>query len=155
MFLMARGAVSWSSRIQSIISLSSTEVEYIAASHATQEAYWLWELLKELGHEQVPTWLLCDNQSALALIWNLGNHPRIKYIALRYHFFQDAVANGHLKLEYCQTEEMTADLMTKSLGRVKYKQFIQKLGMVICVKGVTLRATPELWPTCPHNPSCF
>ena len=133
---MAGGAVSWSSRIQSVVALSSTEAEYIAASCATQEAYWLRELLKELGHEQkAPTQLLCDNQGALALSKNPSNHSQTKHIALRFHHIREVVAKGDIKVEYCPMEEMTADLMTKSLGRIKHKHFVQKLGMTIHLSG--------------------
>ena len=133
---MAGGAISWSSRIQSVVALSSTEAEYIAASRATQEAYWLRELLKELGHEQkTPTHLLCDNQGALALSKNPGNHSQTKHIVLRFHHIQEAVTKGDIKVEYCPTEEMTADLMTKSLGRIKHEHFVQKLGMTIHSSG--------------------
>lgn len=135
-FLMAGGAVSWSSKIQSAVTLSSTEAEYIAASRATQEAYWLCKLLKELGHEQKsPTQLLCDNQGALALIKNPRNHSRTKHIAFRYHHIREAAENGDIKIEYCPTEEMTANLMTKSLGRIKHERFVRKLGMDIRSSG--------------------
>jgi hypothetical protein len=127
---MGGAAISWSSKIQSTPALSSTEAEYIAVSRATQEAIWLRQLLEELGHKQtVPTELQCDNQGALALIRNPGNHPRTKHIAIRYHYIREAVVSGQLQVRYCPTNEMAADIMTKSLGRVKHEQFMLRLGM--------------------------
>jgi hypothetical protein len=82
-----------------------------------------------------PTQLLCDNQGALALIQNPGNHSHTKHIALRFHHVREAVAKGDIKVDYCPMEEMMADLLTKSLGHINHEHFVQKLGMAIRLSG--------------------
>jgi hypothetical protein len=129
-FLMAGAAVSWSSKLQSTPALSSTEAEYVAAARTTQEALWLQALLGELGFTQSsPTQLLCDNQGALALARNPVNHPRTRHIELRFHMIRKAVSRKLVALEYCPTEDMTADIFTKGLGSIKHYRFIRMLGM--------------------------
>jgi hypothetical protein len=129
-FLMAGAAISWSSKLQSTPALSSTEAEYVAGSRAAQEAIWLRSLLEELGFsESEPTHLLCDNQGALALARNPVNHPRTRHIQLRFHFIRKAVARKQIFLEYCPTDEMVADVLTKGLGTIKHYKFIRMLGM--------------------------
>ncbi len=112
-FLIDSGAVSWSSRKQEIITLSTAEAEYVAATHAAKEAIWLRKLLGELfPHFLTQTPLYCNNQAALKLATNNNYHARTKYIDLRFHFVQQIVASGALKLLYCPTEDMVADILT-------------------------------------------
>ena len=82
-FKMSGAAVSWSSKLQSSPALSLTEAEYMATTCAAQEAIWLHQLLEQLGHQQTqPTTFLGDNQGAIALTKNPGDHPQIKHIQL-------------------------------------------------------------------------
>ena len=82
-FLMCGTAVSWSSKLQTSPALSSTEAEYMACTRAAQEAIWLRQLLEQLGFRQTsPTSLLGDNQGAIALAKNPGDHPCTKHIQL-------------------------------------------------------------------------
>ena len=82
-FKMSGDAVSWSSKLQTSPALSSTEAEYMATTRAAQEAIWLCQLLEQLGHQQTqPTTLLGDNQGAIALAKNPGDHPQTEHIQL-------------------------------------------------------------------------
>lgn len=131
-FILAGAAVSWSSKLQVSVALSSTEAEYMATARATQEALWLRMLLSELGQQEpspIPMLLCADNQGAIALAKNPGDHPRTKHIAIRYHFTRDAVKHGAIQLQYCPTDEMTADIMTKALGKVKHNLFSSMMGV--------------------------
>jgi hypothetical protein len=144
-FLMTGAAISWSSKLQSTPALSSTEAEYIAGARATQEALWLRALLGELGFIQLaPTRLLCDNQGALALARNPVNHPRTRHIELRFHMIRKAVSRKLVTLEYCPTEDMTADILTKGLGSIKHYKFIRMLGMESRSSGSVRIATDPL-----------
>jgi len=129
-FLIDGGAVSWSSKRQEIISLSTTESEYVAATHGVKEALWLRSLLLEVfGPFKDVTVLLCDNQSAIALACDHQYHTRTKHINVRYHFIHWVVDQGVVRLVYCPTEDMVADMLTKALPSPKVKHFAAGLGL--------------------------
>ena len=129
-FLLAGGAVSWSSKKQSSVALSSTEAEYIAGAHAAKEVVWLRRLLSELGlTSDNSTTLLMDNQSAMTIARNPEFHDRTKHIEVRYHFLRVKVENGELELEYVPTGEQVADILTKGLGREKHLKFSEGMGI--------------------------
>ncbi len=87
MFKLGGGAISWSSKKQAAITLSSTEAEYITRAYAAKEAVWLRQLLTELRQDMSsPTILRIDNQSAITITWNPEFHDRTKHIDIRYHF---------------------------------------------------------------------
>ena len=83
---MGTGAISWSSRLQSIVALSTTEAEYVSAVSAAQEILWLRSLFKEMGYDiKQPTTLCVDNQSALQVMKNPEHHGRMKHLDLRFY----------------------------------------------------------------------
>jgi hypothetical protein len=128
--LMCKAAISWSSKLQSAPALSSTEAEYMAMTRAAQEAIWLRQLLKQLGFKQdSPTKLQGDNQGAIALAKNPGDHPHSKHIQLVYHFICFSITEGLIELDYVPTHLMTADGLTKSLVHTKHETFIKLMGM--------------------------
>uniref|UniRef100_A0A2N9HLU0 Uncharacterized protein n=1 Tax=Fagus sylvatica TaxID=28930 RepID=A0A2N9HLU0_FAGSY len=88
-FTLAGGAVSWVSKLQSIVATSTTEAEYVAATQASKEAIWLQMLLEELGHKQEKIALFCDSQSALHLAKNPAFHSKTKHIRVQYHFVRE------------------------------------------------------------------
>ena len=129
-FLIDGGAVSWSSRKQELITLSTTEAEYVTLTHATKESIWLHNFIGEVFSPLVePTTLHCDNQSAIAIATNGNFHARTKHIDIRYHFIRFVIKNGSLKLVYCPTDDMTADSLTKALPIPKAKHFATSLGL--------------------------
>ena len=132
-FLIDGGAVSWSSKRQEVISLSTTESEYVAATHGVKEALWLRSLLSEVfGPAKDATTMLCDNQSAIALARDHQYHTRTKHIDVRYHFIRWVIERGEVRLVYCPTEDMVADVLTKALPSPKVKHFAANLGL--CAK---------------------
>jgi hypothetical protein len=123
--------ISWQSRKQSSISLSTVEAEYIAACSANCEAIWLRKLLIGLFDlEMEATTILCDNQSCIKMTENPVFHDRSKHIEIRYHYICDMVQRGALKLLYVSTDEQVVDVLTKPLSRVKFEHFRDKLGIV-------------------------
>jgi hypothetical protein len=121
-FLLNGAAISWKSQLQKSVALSSTEAEYMGICEGSREAVNLRRLLTELHMEQtVPTPLLEDNQSCIALIKHSGiTHQRTKHIDIRYHFIRELVSTGEVAVEFCPTEEMAADVLTKPLAREKH-----------------------------------
>ena len=115
-FKIAGGPVSWQSRMQTSVALSSMESEYMAASAAAQEAIWLNRLLEEMGfRSKKPIILYEDNKAAILFSDHPGDHRRSKHIDTRKYFLRDAVINGEIKLEYINTTEQLADGLTKAL----------------------------------------
>lgn len=130
---MGTGAVSWSSKKQSIIALSSTEAEYVAASIAGQEVVWMRQLLQELHFnldEASPLIMHMDNQSAIAVVNNPEHHGRMKQVDVRHHWIRQFVRKKQLKVYYVPTQDMTADIFTKALPRVLVERHRHALGLM-------------------------
>ena len=131
-FTLNGGAVSWSSKKQSVVALSSTEAEYIGVTHAAKEAIWLRHLLSELYSPRVldfPMTIYCDNRSAIELVKNATFHSRTKHIAIRYHYIREAFNDGIIILTHRGTDDMPADMFTKALVRVKLTKFAKSVGV--------------------------
>ena len=127
---MGSAMISWSSRKQSSVALSTAEAEYISASDAGKEAIWLRKLLGGLFDGVLETTVIqCDNQSCVKLSENPVFHDRSKHIEMRYHYLRDMVHKGAIRLQYIPTEEQIADIFTKPLTAVKFVYFRDKLGM--------------------------
>jgi hypothetical protein len=104
-----------------VVALSSYKAEYIAASTALTQALWLARLLGDLlGRDTEELELRVDSKSALALAKNPVFHERSKHIHIKYHFIQSYLDEGSIKVSYINTQDQLADLLTKSLGRVKF-----------------------------------
>ena len=117
--------VSWKSRKQPVVALSSCESEYIALSAAVQEGLYLTQLINDIkvGINQNSILIFEDNQGTIALSKNPVNRSRAKHIDIKYHFIRDEVNKGKVVLEYCPTGEMVADVMTKPTTRCKMEKF--------------------------------
>ncbi|CAM9467817.1 unnamed protein product, partial [Phaeothamnion confervicola] len=116
----AGGPISWNSRLQTTVALSSTEAEYMAACAAAQEAIHLRQLLKDLHQQQRrATTIYEDNQGCIALGNNPVFHRRTKHIDIRYHFVRERIASKEIALTYIPTGEQLADMMTKNLNGLK------------------------------------
>ena len=130
LFLMAGGPVSWLSKKQAIVALSTSEAEYVAVSTATQEAVWLRRLLLDLKSPlDCPTVIMEDNQGAIAIARNPIVQTRTKHIDIKYHYVREAVQDGVISLQYCPTNDMIADLLTKGLSKEKFERFRRAMGM--------------------------
>jgi hypothetical protein len=126
--LIGKCVVSWLSKKQSTVSLSSAEAEYMAISAATQEILWIRQLLNEITFIQnQPTLLYIDNQAAIAISENDTHHSRTKHIDIRHHFIRDAIKDNTVKVKWINSQNQLADILTKGLGKLRFnylKQFI-------------------------------
>ena len=114
LFMMSGAAVSWKSRKQTCVALSTAEAEYVALAGAIQEATWMRQLLDDLHNGQVePTVILEDNQSAICIAQNPQYHSKTKHIDIKYHYVREKVSDSTVELRYCPTSEMIADVLTK------------------------------------------
>lgn len=130
LFLMAGGPISWLSKKQAVIALSTSEAEYVSVSAATQEAVWLRRLLADI--QAVPeglTIIMEDNQGAIGIAKNPIQHARTKHIDIRYHYVREALQEGVISLSYCPTDKMIADLLTKGLPRGRFEILRKAMGM--------------------------
>ncbi|KAJ9527699.1 hypothetical protein QJQ45_025973 [Haematococcus lacustris] len=118
-FTLHGAAISWSSRLQPTVAMSTAEAEYMAASGAVKEAVWLRKLMQDLGLPGTCVNLMCDNQAALQLLNNPMASARSKHISVHHHFARERAARGEVMFTYCSTSEMVADVMTKPLAAVK------------------------------------
>ena len=121
-FNIGSGPISWSSKKQPTVSLSSTEAEYKALCSATCEAIWLRRILEDVGETQnAPTVISCDNQSTIKLANNPIYHARTKHIETQHHFVREKLQSKEIDLSYCNTNENVADIFTKPLGKAKFE----------------------------------
>ncbi|KAK2417383.1 putative mitochondrial protein [Trifolium repens] len=130
-FRFRNSPISWSSKKQSIVALSSCEAEYVAAAQPACQAVWLESLLDELKINYVkPVRLNVDNKSAISLARNPIAHGRSKHIETKYHFLRDQVSKEKLTVEHCSTNVQIVDILTKPLKADRFKELRKLVGIV-------------------------
>lgn len=108
----------------------STYEAYIAVTAAACQGLWLNQLISELrGEAEEALKLLVDNNLAIIISKNPVHHNRTKHIDIRYHFIRQCVQEKKIALEHVRTEDQLADILTKSLGRLKFVEMRQRLGV--------------------------
>lgn len=129
-FLKNGGAISWNSKRQPTVALSSAEAEYMAASAAAQEALWLQKVELDCEKSCHTTNIFSDSNSAIDLATTTGYKARTKHIDIRHHFIRQLVQHKKISLDHIGTEDMVADVLTKSLGKEKHNFCSKGLGMI-------------------------
>lgn len=128
-FTLSGCVISWETKKQKTVALSSSEAEYMALTEACKESLYLRNLQFEITNKKYTIELYNDNQSALKLTVNPIFHKRTKHIDIRYHFCRDCVNNNIVNVKYLPSAEMPADLLTKSLCSNKHYYLLDKLGV--------------------------
>jgi hypothetical protein len=129
-FILADALISWRSKLQTSVALSSTEAEYMACCFATREAVWLRRLLKEAGLQvQAPTILHEDNSGCVSLAGNWRADQRTKHIDVQYHYVREQVEAKTVQLKRVATNKMIADALTKPTPRPKFVWCREHFGM--------------------------
>ncbi|CAI7772245.1 unnamed protein product [Closterium sp. NIES-54] len=123
-------AISWQSKRQPMVALTTTESEYISLCLCIQEGVWLKRLFGEFGHELAGgVSVFVDNQSAIALAQNACLHGRTKHMHVRWHFIREMVASGEVILQWCPTNHQVADILTKLLPFERHGVCMSLMGM--------------------------
>ena len=129
-FSMGSGVISWFSRKQSCVALSTNEAEYVAAYSTSYEVVWIRKLLSDLFDLQLDaTCIYCNNQSCVKLSENPVFHDKSKHIEIKFHYIKDMVERGAVKLKYVEMEKKIVNGLTKPLAKVKFEYFIE----ILCV----------------------
>ncbi|CAI7821239.1 unnamed protein product [Closterium sp. NIES-53] len=129
-YCLNAAAISWQSKRQPVVALSTTESEYISLCQCIQEGVWLKRLFGEFGHELAggaPVFV--DNQSAIALAQNACLHGHTKHMQVRWHFIREMVASGEVILRWCPTNCQAADILTKPLPFERHGVCMSLIGM--------------------------
>jgi len=141
-FFLSGGAVTWTSKKQPTVALSSVEAEYMAITSAAKHAKWMQKLFDELGlqysgaisfrsdkNSLLP--LRSDSQGAIAMANNPVHHQRTKHIDIQHHFIRECIENGNIEVAYTPTEDMIADVFTKGLTFELHSKHSNALGLII------------------------
>jgi hypothetical protein len=114
--------VSWASKKQNSVALSTAKAEYIAAGHCCAQLLWMRQTLRYYGYKLTKVPLLCDNESVIRMADNPVEHSHTKHIAIRYHFLRDHQQKGDIEIAYINTKEQLADIFTKPLDEQTFNK---------------------------------
>ena len=128
-FFVGNNLVSWHSKKQNCVSLSTAQAEYIAAGSCCTQLLWMKQMLSDYGFKQGMLSLFCDNTSAINISKNPVLHSRTKHIEIRYHFIRNLVEEKLLELSFIPTEQQLADLFTKPLDNARFTSLRQAIGV--------------------------
>jgi hypothetical protein len=127
---LGRSLVSWSSKKQNSVALSTAEAEYISAGSCCAQLLWMKATLSDYGikYKNVP--LLCDNESAIKMTQNPVQHTRTKHIDVRHHFIRDHQQKGDISIQGIGTEDQLADIFTKPLDETRFCMLRNELNIL-------------------------
>ncbi|KAG5716206.1 hypothetical protein E4T56_gene10740 [Termitomyces sp. T112] len=129
--LVTSGTVSWMSKLQTIVALSSMEAEFVAASETGHELCWLRNFLADIGMPQsIPLMLNLDNQSAILVSKQPEHMGCLKHLDQHWFWLQQAIYNSKIRLIYIPSSNMAADLLTKTLKHNAVDKLRHKMGLV-------------------------
>ena len=121
--------MSWRSRLQTCVTQSTTEAEYVSTSEACKEAVWLGRLVIDLGIKEQMPMLHCDSQSAIQLARNPVYHAKTKHVDVKYHFIREMLEDKQIELVKVHTTENPADILTKGLPGESFAHCRELLGV--------------------------
>ena len=130
-FKLGHSPITWASKSQTAVSLSSTESEYRALMEGAREAIWLKRLFSEpqlVPSQCIP--LHCDNLGSVKLSHNPTFHSRSKHFDIHLHFTREKVQEGEIEVLHIPTDQQPADILTKTLGRIKFEKCRDLLGVL-------------------------
>jgi hypothetical protein len=127
---LRRSLVSWASKKQNSVALSTAEFEYIATGHCCAQLLWMRQTLRDYGYKFSKVPLLCDNESAIRIAENPVEHSRTKHIDIRHHFLRDHQQRGDIEIAYINTKDQLADIFTKPLDEKTFTKLWNELNIL-------------------------
>jgi hypothetical protein len=122
--------VSWSSKKQTSVALSTAEAEHVAVGQCYTQLLWMRQILRDFGYNLSKVPLLCDNESAIRLADNPVEHSRTKHIDIRHHFLRDHQQKGDIDIYHISTENQLADIFTKLLHEKTFCRLRSELNVL-------------------------
>ena len=122
--------ISWTSKKQNSVALSTAESEYIAVGSCVAQVLWLKQQLLDLGLPVGTIPILCDNTSAICITKNPAQHSRTKHIDIRHHFIRDHFTKGDIDIQFVPTDSQLADIFTKPLHFDRFSNLRALLGVL-------------------------
>lgn len=130
--ILAGGPVNWGARKQKSVALSTMEAEYMALSEAIRELTFIKRQLSFMQFNEYikePTIVNCDNQSAILMCKNPMFHNRSKHVDIKYHYSRKQVEKAKVEVVYLRSEDMIADIFTKTLSKLKHQNCVKLLNL--------------------------
>ena len=128
--LLGKCLVSWSSKMQSVVALSTTEAEYMALGNCCTQVLWMKQILSDYSMKISCVPIFCDNSSAINITRNPILHSRTKHIEIKHHFIRDQVHVGNVSVEFVSTDMQLADIFTKPLDATRFSSLKNLLGII-------------------------
>ena len=129
-FYLGGNLITWCSKKKETVALSSCEAKFMAATEASKQTIWLKDLLGEVfGRVNDKVVIRIDNKSAIALSKNPTFHRRSKHIHTRFHFIRECVEKDLVSVEHVAGVKQNADILTKALGRIRFKEMRDLIGI--------------------------
>ncbi|XP_075102910.1 secreted RxLR effector protein 161-like [Nicotiana tabacum] len=129
--LLGNALVSWHSKKQNCVTLSTTEAEYLAVGSCCTQVLWIMHQFLDYDSSLTSTPICCDNTSAIYLSKHYVHHSRAKHIEIKHHFICDHVAKDDIILEFISTDSQLADIFTKPLLEERFCFLRKKIGIVL------------------------
>jgi hypothetical protein len=127
---LGRSLVSWASKKQNSVALSTTEAEYIVVGHCCAQLLWMRQTLRDYGYKLSKVPLLCDNESAIHMADNPVEHNCTKHVDIRYHFLRDHQQKEDIEISYVNTHNQLADIFTKPLDEMTFSKLRNELNIL-------------------------
>jgi hypothetical protein len=127
---LGRSLVSWASKKQNSVALSTAEAEYIIAGHCCAQLLWMRQTLRDYGNKMSKVPLLCDNESEIRMTDNIVEHNRTKHIDIRYHFLRYHQQKGDIEIAYVSTQNQLAYIFTKPLDEKTFSKLRNQLNIL-------------------------
>jgi len=125
--LMGTSPICWLSKKQTSVATSTAEAEYISTSENIKKILWIRNIIKEILNKWITVKIYTDNQASKKIMENRETNTKLKHISVRYHFNRDNIAKKKVKLEYIDTENMLADILTKDSNGPKIQKFTNNI----------------------------
>jgi hypothetical protein len=125
-----RSLVSWASKKQNSVALSTAETEYVAAGHCCAQLLWMRQTLRDYGYKLSKVPLLCDNESAIRIAENPVEHNRTKHIDIRHQFFEGSPTKGGIEIAYINIKDQLADIFTNPLDEKTFTKLRNELNIL-------------------------